>query len=48
MTGAVAASDADCAYLASGAPEGAKVVALGAHKIDAHEKVRIVENLAGL
>jgi RND family efflux transporter MFP subunit len=44
----VASSDADSAYLASGAPEGAEVIALGAHKIEAQEKVRIVEKLAGL
>ena len=31
-----------------GAPEGAEIVALGVHKLDATEKVRIVETLAGL
>ena len=35
------------AYLSEGAPEGAKIVALGVHKIDAHEKVRIVDNARG-
>jgi len=44
----VAASDSDSAYLASGAPEGSEIIALGVHKIDAHEKVRIIDNLAGL
>jgi len=44
----IAASDADSAYLASGAPEGAEIIALGVHKIEPHEKVRVVENLAGL
>ena len=40
--------DADYAYIASGAPEGAEIVALGVHKIDATQKVRIVQTLAGL
>jgi len=44
----VAASDGDSAWLASGVPEGAKIVALGVHKIDAHDKVRVVPTLAGL
>jgi RND family efflux transporter MFP subunit len=44
----VANSDGEFAYLSEGAPEGAKIVALGVHKIDAHEKVRIVDTLAGL
>jgi RND family efflux transporter MFP subunit len=44
----VAAFDADSAYVASGLPEGSEVVALGVHKLDAKQKVRVVENLAGL
>lgn len=44
----IAATDADFAYVASGVPEGAAVVTLGVHKLDAHEKVRVVENFAGL
>jgi len=44
----VAAYDADSAYVASGVPEGTEIVALGVHKLDAKQKVRIVENLAGL
>jgi multidrug efflux pump subunit AcrA (membrane-fusion protein) len=44
----VAASDADSVYIASGLQEGAEVVALGVHKIGPHDKVRVVESLAGL
>jgi RND family efflux transporter MFP subunit len=44
----VTAYDADSAYVASGVPEGAEIVALGVHKLDAKQKVRVVENLAGL
>jgi RND family efflux transporter MFP subunit len=44
----VAASDAETVEIASGVPEGAEIVALGAHKLDSKQKVRIVENLAGL
>ena len=44
----VASYDADSAYVASGLPEGAEIVALGVHKFDAKQKVRVVENLAGL
>lgn len=44
----VASYDADSAYVASGLPEGAEIVALGVHKLDAKQKVRVVENLAGL
>ena len=40
--------DAESAYIASGVEEGARIVALGVHKLDAGQKVRIVENLAGL
>jgi hypothetical protein len=44
----VAAYDAESAYVASGLAEGAEIVALGVHKLDARQKVRVVENLAGL
>jgi hypothetical protein len=44
----VTAYDADSAYVASGVAEGAEIVALGVHKLDAKQKVRVVENLAGL
>ena len=44
----VPAFDAESAYIASGVEEGAKIVALGVHKLDAGQKVRVVENLAGL
>lgn len=44
----LAGTDADYAYVLSGVPEGASVVALGVHKLDAGQKVRIVQNLAGL
>jgi RND family efflux transporter MFP subunit len=44
----VAAFDAESAYVASGVAEGSEVVALGVHKLDAKQKVRVVENLAGL
>jgi RND family efflux transporter MFP subunit len=44
----VAAYDAESAYVASGLAEGAEIVALGVHKLDAQQKVRVVENLAGL
>ena len=40
--------DAEWAFIGSGVPEGAKVVALGAHKLDQGEKVRVVDSLAGL
>jgi hypothetical protein len=44
----VSAYDAESAYVASGVAEGAEIVALGVHKLDSKQKVRIVENLAGL
>jgi multidrug efflux pump subunit AcrA (membrane-fusion protein) len=44
----VASYDSESAYVASGVPEGAEIVALGVHKLDSKQKVRIVENLAGL
>jgi RND family efflux transporter MFP subunit len=45
---AVATSDADFAYLASGPAEGSEIVALGVHKIDPHEKVKAITTLAGI
>jgi RND family efflux transporter MFP subunit len=44
----VAGYVSDWAFVTGGVAEGAKVVALGVHKLDASEKVRIVESLAGL
>lgn len=43
----VAGYENDCALVVDGVTEGAKVVALGAHKLDGGQKVRIVQNLAG-
>ena len=40
--------DAEQAFISTGVPEGAKVVTLGVHKLSEGEKVRVVENLAGL
>jgi RND family efflux transporter MFP subunit len=37
----------DSALVVDGVAEGAEVVALGAHKLDAGQKVRIVQNLTG-
>jgi RND family efflux transporter MFP subunit len=45
---ALAGYDADWAFVGAGVPEGAKVVALGVHKLDAGEKVHVVDSLAGL
>src|SRR5271170_7587849 len=45
---ALAGYDADWAFIGAGLPEGAKVVALGVHKLDQGEKVRVVDSLAGL
>jgi RND family efflux transporter MFP subunit len=44
----VAGYDGDSAYVSGGVAEGASVVALGAHKLDAAAKVRVVQNLAGM
>ena len=44
----VSAYDSESAFVASGLAEGAEIVAFGVHKLDANEKVRVVENLAGL
>jgi len=40
--------DAEQAFISAGVPEGAKIVALGVHKLSEGEKVRVVDNLAGL
>ena len=45
---ALAGYDADWAFIGAGVPEGAKVVALGVHKLDAGERVHVVDSLAGL
>jgi RND family efflux transporter MFP subunit len=45
---ALAGYDADWAFIGAGVAEGAKVVALGVHKLDAGEKVHVVDSLAGL
>jgi RND family efflux transporter MFP subunit len=45
---ALAGYDAEWAFVGAGVPEGAKVVALGVHKLDAGEKVHVVDSLAGL
>jgi RND family efflux transporter MFP subunit len=44
----LAGYDSDSAFIGSGVPEGAKIVALGVHKLDQGERVRVVEGLAGL
>jgi RND family efflux transporter MFP subunit len=44
----LAASDAEQAFIGSGVPEGAKIVALGVHKLSEGDKVRAIETLAGL
>jgi hypothetical protein len=44
----LAGYDAEWAFIGAGVPEGAKVVALGVHKLDQGEKVRVVDSLAGL
>jgi len=44
----LAGYDAEWAFIGGGVPEGAKVVALGVHKLDQGEKVHVVESLAGL
>ena len=40
--------DNESAFIARGAPDGALVVALGAHKLDPSQKVRVVRHIAGL
>jgi RND family efflux transporter MFP subunit len=44
----LAGYDAEQAFVAAGVLEGAKIVALGVHKLSEGEKVRSVETLAGL
>ena len=44
----LAGYDAEWAFIGGGVPEGAKVVALGVHKLDQGEKVHVVDSLAGL
>ena len=41
----VKAYDSNDVIISGGVPEGAKVVALGVHKIDPSEKVRVVSSL---
>ncbi len=41
-------ADAEQAFIGSGVPEGAKIVALGVHKLAEGDRVRVVENLTGL
>lgn len=43
----IAGYENDSALVVGGVTEGAEVVALGAHKLDAGQKVRIVQSLAG-
>ena len=44
----VAGYDSDSAFVTAGVAEGAEIVALGVHKLDPREKVRVVDSLAGL
>jgi multidrug efflux pump subunit AcrA (membrane-fusion protein) len=44
----LAGYDSDSVFIGSGVPEGAKIVALGVHKLEQGEKVRVVDSLAGL
>ena len=44
----VAEYNSESAFVTGGVAEGADIVALGVHKLDAKEKVRVVETLAGL
>jgi RND family efflux transporter MFP subunit len=44
----VAGYESDSVFVTAGVAEGAEVVTLGVHKLDAGEKVRVVESLAGL
>jgi RND family efflux transporter MFP subunit len=44
----IAAYENESVLVVGGVAEGADVVALGAHKLDAGQKVRVVQNLAGL
>ncbi|MBV8663796.1 MAG: efflux RND transporter periplasmic adaptor subunit, partial [Hyphomicrobiales bacterium] len=44
----VAGTDSESAFVTGGVAEGTEIVALGVHKLDPKEKVRVVETLAGL
>jgi RND family efflux transporter MFP subunit len=44
----IAGYENESVLVVDGVAEGAEVIALGAHKIDAGQKVRVVQNLAGL
>jgi RND family efflux transporter MFP subunit len=44
----IAGYETESVLVVDGVAEGAEVVALGAHKIDAGQKVRVVQDLAGL
>jgi RND family efflux transporter MFP subunit len=44
----LAGGDAESAFLSAGVADGARVVALGVHKLAEGDKVRVVESLAGL
>lgn len=44
----IAEYDSETAFVTGGVAEGTEIVALGVHKLDAKEKVRVVETLAGL
>jgi RND family efflux transporter MFP subunit len=44
----IAGYENESVLVVDGVAEGANVVALGAHKLDAGQKVRVVQNLAGL
>ena len=43
----IAGYENESVLVVDGVAEGASVVALGAHKLDAGQKVRVVQNLAG-
>jgi RND family efflux transporter MFP subunit len=45
---ALSGYDSDWAFIGAGVSEGAKVVALGVHKLGEGEKVHVVDSLAGL
>jgi hypothetical protein len=44
----IAGYENESVLVVDGVAEGASVVALGAHKLDAAQRVRVVKNLAGL
>lgn len=45
---AVSGYDSEFAFVSGGVAEGAEIVALGVHKLDASAKVRVVDSFAGL